>query len=148
MAINPYINFAGNCREAIEFYSKVFNTAPRGTMTFGEMPPDPNRPLPEAAKNLILHSEMVIGGDAVMFSDVPPGMPLTTGNNISLTLVSTNRDDIVNAFNGLKAGGRVTMDLQQTFWTPLYAMVTDKFGIPWQLSLDTGEMPSGGLSNR
>ena len=140
MAINPYINFEGNCREAIGFYSKVFNSQPRGTMTFGEMPPDPNRPLPEAAKNLILHSELVVGDDTLMFSDVPPGMPLTAGNNISLTLVSTNRDDIVNAYNGLKEGGRVTMELQQTFWTPLYAMVTDKFGIPWQLSLDTGQM--------
>lgn len=141
MAINPYLNFAGNCREALEFYARIFKTQPRGTMTFGEMPGDPSRPLPEEAKNLIMHSELVVGGDTLMFSDTPPGMPLTVGNNISLTLVSTNRDEIVNAFNGLKEGGRVTMDLQQTFWTPLYAMLTDKFGVPWQLSLDTGEMP-------
>lgn len=140
MAINPYINFAGNCREAVEFYSNVFGVQPRGTMTFGEMPPDPDRPMPEEAKKLIMHSELPIGGDTLMFSDTFPGMPLTVGNNISLTLVSTNRDDIVKAYNGLKEGGRVTMELQQTFWTPLYAMVTDKFGIPWQLSLDTGEM--------
>jgi PhnB protein len=141
MAINPYINFAGNCREAIEFYAKVFGVQPTGTMTFGEMPEDPNRPLPKEAKNLIMHSELVVGGDTLMFSDTLPGMPLTVGNNISLTLVSKNRDEIVNAFNGLKEGGHVVMDLQQTFWTKLYGMVTDKFGVPWQLSLDSGEMP-------
>ncbi len=139
MAINPYINFPGNCREAIEFYAKVFNTEPRGTMTFGQGPSDPAHPMPEAAKNLIMHSEIEVGGSTLMFSDTFPGMPLTVGNNISLTLVSKDRDELVRAFNGLKEGGRVNMDLQQTFWTPLYGMVTDKFGLPWQMSLDTGE---------
>jgi PhnB protein len=141
MPINPYINFAGNCREAVEYYARVFRTSPAQVMTFGEMPPSPGMPpLPEAAKDLIMHAELSVGGTALMFSDTFPGMPLNTGNNISLTLVTTNRDEIVNAFNMLKEGGQVSMDLQETFWSKLYGMVTDKFGIPWQFSLDSGEM--------
>lgn len=140
MAVNAYINFPGNCREAIEFYAKVFGTQPKGTMTFGQGPNDPAHPLPPAAKDLIMHSELEVGGATLMFSDTYPGMQLTVGNNISLTLVSQNREEIVRVFNGLKEGGRVNMDLQQTFWTPLYGMLTDKFGIPWQVSLDSGEV--------
>jgi PhnB protein len=141
MPINPYINFAGNCREAVNYYADVFETQPIQMQTFGEMPADPNRPLPEQAKNLIMHAELHIAGSSLMFSDTFPGMPLNVGNNISLTVVSTDRDAIVNAFNELKKGGHVSMDLQETFWTKLYGMVTDKFGVPWQFSLDSGEMP-------
>ena len=56
MPINPYLNFAGNCREAVEYYAEVFQTEKPQIMTFGEMPPDPSHPLPEAAKNLVVHA--------------------------------------------------------------------------------------------
>ena len=140
MPINPYINFAGNCREAVNYYAKAFRTQPVQMQTFGEMPADPNRPMPPEAKNLIMHSELRVAGSSLMFSDTFPGMPLSVGNNISLTVVSTDEDEIRNAFSALKDGGHVTMDLQETFWTKLYGMVTDRFGVPWQFSLDTGEM--------
>lgn len=32
------------------------------------------------------------------------------------------------------------MDLQETFWSKCYGLLTDKFGINWQFSLDSGEM--------
>lgn len=140
MPINPYINFPGNCREAVNYYARVFNTQPAQIMTFGEMPGDPSRPLPEEAKNLIMHAELHVAGSSLMFSDTFPGMPLNVGNNISLTVVTKNADEIRNAFNALKEGGQVSMDLQETFWSKLYGMVTDKFGVPWQFSLDSGEM--------
>ena len=139
MPISPYVNFAGNCREAVEYYARAFKTAPPKFMTFGESPSDPNRPLPEAAKNLIMHTALDIGGTPVMFSDVPPGMQLVAGNNISLTFVSMNRDDILSAWKILSEGATVQMDLQETFWSKLYGFLTDKYGIGWQLSLDSGE---------
>ena len=74
-----------------------------------------------------------------MFSDVFPGMELKVGNNVSLTVVSTNRDEILNWFNRLKEGGTVQMDLQETFWSKLYGNLRDKYGIEWQFSLDSGE---------
>jgi PhnB protein len=141
MPLEAYLNFPGNCREAIEYYARVFNVKPVGTMTFGEMPSGPGgQPMPEETKNLILHSVLPIAGSNLMFSDTPPGMPVKTGNNISLTVVTQDQALIVTAFNALKEGGQVQMELQQTFWSKLYGMVTDKFGIPWQFSLDSGEM--------
>ena len=141
MTINPYINFAGTCREAVEYYADVFHTEKPRIMTFGEMPPAPDSgfALPAEAKDLVMHAELVISGTAVMFSDVFPGMELTVGNNVSLVVVSTNRDEILNGFNGLKEGGTVQMDLQETFWSKLYGNLVDKYGISWQLSLDSGE---------
>ncbi len=139
MPINPYLNFAGNCREAVEYYAEVFNAGKPHIQTFGEMPGDPSHPLPEAAKNLVLHARLEIVGTPVMFSDVFPGMQVDAGNNVTLAVVSKNRDEIANAFNRLKEGGTVHMDLQETFFSKLYGNVRDRYGTEWQLNLDSGE---------
>ncbi len=144
MPINPYLNFAGNCREAVEYYVEVFRTEKPRIMTFGEMPPspDPNFAVPEGAKNLIVHAELEICGTAVMFSDVFPGMKVNVGNHVTLALVSRSRDEILNGFNRLKEGGTVQMDLQETFFSKLYGSLVDKYGVLWQFDLDSGEMYS------
>lgn len=134
MAIDVYINFNGNCREAVEFYAEVFAIEKQPIMSYGDAPSNPEFPLKEEDKNLVLHTFLIINGSRVMFSDVPSGMPFTAGNNISLTVMSKNTDDIKAYFNKMKEGGTVDMDLQETFWSKCYGAVTDKFGIPWQFS--------------
>lgn len=136
MAVNAYIYFNGNCREAVEFYAKVFQTEAPRILTFGDTPPNPAYPLPEQAKKLVLHAELRIAGDTVMFSDTFPGNPYNAGNNINLTVLTSNEDLIRSYFNDMKEGGTVTMELQKTFWSKCYGMLTDKFGIGWQFSLD------------
>lgn len=140
MSVDAYLNFNGNCREAVEYYAQVFGTEIPNMMSFGEMPPNPEYPLPEEAKHLIMHSRLNISGSNVMFSDVFPGMPFVVGNNISLTIVSDNMDEIQSAFNKLKDGGTVGMELQETFWSKCYGSLTDKFGIIWQFNLGISEM--------
>ncbi|MBE1555968.1 VOC family protein [Sporosarcina limicola] len=140
MAVDVYLNFNGNCREAVAFYAQVFETEQPQIMTFGETPPNPEYPLPEEAKNLVMHTRLNISGSNVMFSDVFPGMPFTLGNNISLAIVSKDLNEIKAAFNKLKEGGTVVMDLQETFWSKCYGQLTDKFGIQWQLNYDSGDM--------
>ncbi len=140
MSVDVYLNFNGNCREAVEYYEQVFGIEKTYFMTFGEMPPNPEYPLPEEAKNLVMHTRLNISGSNVMFSDVFPGMPFVAGNNISLSLVSQNIDEIKSAFNKLKEGGKVGMELQETFWSKCYGSLTDKLGIEWQFNYDNGEM--------
>lgn len=140
MAIVPYISFKGDCRSAVEFYVEVFGTEKPQIMTYGDTPPDPEFPLPEESKELIMHTMLTINGSPVMFSDTFPGMPFVAGNNISLTLFTKDLDEIKSTFNKLKEGGTVDMDLQETFWSKCYGSLTDKFGIPWQFSHDSGEM--------
>jgi PhnB protein len=140
MSVDVYINFNGNCREAVEFYSQVFGTEKPEIMTFGDAPPDPEFVLPEEAKNLVMHTRLNINGSNVMFSDVFPGMPFVVGNNISLSIVSINMDEVKSLFNKLKENGTVGMELQETFWSKCYGNVTDKFGIEWQFNHDSGEM--------
>ena len=140
MSVDVYLNFNGNCREAAEFYSDVFGTEKPQIMTFGETPPDPSFTLPEEAKNLVMHTRLNISGSNVMFSDIFPGMPFVHGNNVTLSIVTENLDEIKTWFNKLKEGGKVGMDLQETFWSKCYGNLTDKFGIEWQFNYGTGGM--------
>ncbi|MDP4086457.1 MAG: glyoxalase/bleomycin resistance/extradiol dioxygenase family protein [Bacillota bacterium] len=132
MTVNVYVNFNGNCREAVEFYAQVFGSEKPQFMTFGETSPN----LSEEAKSLVLHTQLNITGSTLMFSDCAPGRPLDIGNNISLTVVSKNMDEIKSYFSQLKEDGNVIMELQETFWSKCYGMLTDKFGINWQLSYE------------
>lgn len=139
MPLEAYLNFDGNCREAANFYAQVFDQPAPKIMTFGEGHSPEDQPMPEEVKNRVMHSQIELFGNTLMFSDTFPGQPFIVGNNISLTVVTTDRDAIVKAYDRLKAGGQVVMELQETFWSKLYGMVTDKYGIAWQFSLDSGE---------
>ncbi|WP_075617811.1 VOC family protein [Paenisporosarcina indica] len=134
MALEIYLNFNGNCREAINYYAQVFETETPEIMTFGDAPPHPDHILPEEAKNLVMHSRFEINGSTMMFSDVFPGMPFIVGNNISLAYVNENLEDVTSKFNKLKEDGKVGMELQETFWSKSYGSLTDKFGIEWQFN--------------
>jgi PhnB protein len=131
MAVNAYIYFNGNCREAVEYYAQVFATEKPHIMTFGHSPPNPDYTLPEQAKDLVMHTQLTISGSRVMFSDTFPGTPFVAGNNIMLAIVSADAEQMKTFFNRLKADGTVEMELQETFWSKSYGSLTDKFGIKW-----------------
>jgi len=134
MAVEVYLNFNGNCRQAVEFYSEVFNTEITQMMTFGEVPQNPDYPMPEEAKDMIMHARLIIDGSRVMFSDTFPGSPFIEGNNVSLAFVNKDMDLIQSVYDKLKQDGTVVMELQETFWSKSYGSLKDKFGVEWQIS--------------
>jgi PhnB protein len=136
MPVNVYVYFNGNCRDAVNFYADIFETGEPKIMTFGEVAIDPEFPIPDDAKNLIIHATLNIKGSTVMFSDIFPGTDYRPGNNVNLTVLSKSLDEILGIYNKLKEDGTVDMELQETFFSKYYGSVTDKYGIPWQLSYD------------
>lgn len=132
MAVNAYVNFKGNCREAVDFYADVFHAEKQPITTYGQM--EHGFPMPDSTKNLIMHTTLNISGSTVMFADVPEGMPYTVGNNISLVITGSDISELEAIFNRLKDGGRVTMELQETFWSKRYGFVIDRYGVGWQIS--------------
>mgnify|MGYP005761565093 CR=1 FL=1 len=134
MPIHPYVNFNGTCREAVTFYASVFQTEPPQFMTFGDLPEDADFPLPEKAKHLILHTRLTICGSDVLFSDTFPGNHCTVGSHIGLAVMTDSAEKIKRYFQYLSEDGEVEMELQSTEWSPLYASLTDRFGVAWQLN--------------
>lgn len=131
MALNPYLIFNGNTREVVLFYAKVFGLEEPPFMTFGSVHSDD---IPPEAKDLIMHTYLEIAGGKVMFSDNYPGMPFQEGNNFTLAYISNDEAAIRDAFQKLKEGGSVQMELQETPWSKCYGSLTDKYNIQWQFS--------------
>jgi len=42
-------------------------------------------------------------------------------------------------FAALKEGSKVSMELQETFWSKCFGSLTDKFGIIWNISIECPE---------
>ncbi|MDR3298307.1 MAG: VOC family protein [Candidatus Nomurabacteria bacterium] len=133
MKFELFINFNGNCREAVEFYAQTFNSEVKDLISFGQAPADPNYPIKDSEKDLVMYAEVKIGDKNIMFMDMSSDYPLTVGNNISPTINTEQKDEINRLFDALKEGGKVYMAPQKTFFSAWYAMVEDKFGIIWQL---------------
>jgi PhnB protein len=105
-------------------------------MKFGGMPEDPNFVVPEDMKDLVMHARLNVHGSSVMFSDSMPNAPVTIGKNITLAVVSNDLEKLEKDFNSLAKEGNVTMPLQETFWSPSYGALEDKFGVAWQFSFE------------
>jgi len=133
MQLELIINFNGNCREAVDFYAKVFKSEVNNVMTYGQAPANPDFPVTEADTDKILYSDVQIGGINVMFMDMPADYPLIFGNNINPTVSMSDKAEVERVFNELKEGGEVYMELQATFFSDLYGMVKDPFGVIWQI---------------
>lgn len=130
--LTTYLTFNGNCEEAVNFYQKTLGGECQ-IMHFGDAPANPAFPIPEEVKNLVLHAELRKNGQILRFSDTFPNTPYQAGNNISFTLEFDTKDETKAMFDALSEGGHVEMELQETFFSPLYSKFTDKFGIIWQL---------------
>ncbi len=132
LRLNPYLMMDGNAREAIEFYEKALEAKLVFFETFGESSEN-NEQLPPEAKDRVLHAMMKVGETDLMFSDTFPGSPHSTGNQVTICVSIENKEQTKKIFDALQEGGKVDMELQETFFSPAYAVVTDKFGVTFQL---------------
>ncbi|MCL1800211.1 MAG: VOC family protein [Promicromonosporaceae bacterium] len=136
MMIEMFFNFNGNCREALNFYSQVFQAPVTGLMTYGETPPDSGFQPTAADKELIMYAGIPVGNMTIMFMDNPStDSAVKAGTNISPTISADNTEEVTRLFTELAKGGQVGMPLGKTFFSDWYGMVTDKFGITWQILL-------------
>ena len=132
MNTNLHLGFTGTCDAAFSFYETVFNTKRVMTMTWGDAPPD--MPCPPEARHLVMHTALKLGSITLMGADAPPGRGKPfSGFDISLDM--PDEAEVHRLMAALSEGGSVMMPLAPTFWTPLFGMCTDKFGVSWMLSI-------------
>lgn len=129
----PYLVMDGNAREAIEFYREALNAELLFSQSFGEMPENPEFSLPEDAKERISHATIKVGESDLMLSDTFPGQPHASGNQVTICITTDDAERSRQMFDALKQDGQVTMPLQETFFSPAYGSVVDKFGVCFQI---------------
>jgi PhnB protein len=141
-SINPYLIFNGNCEEAFLFYQSVFGGEFPYIGRFNDMPPAEGNPvLSEEDGNRIMHVTLPISdGYVLMGSDSNSASgEVAFGANVSLSINAKSKEEADKLFNGLSAGGSVTMPMNQTFWGAYFGMFADKFGIHWMVNFDENE---------
>jgi len=132
MKTNLHLGFTGNCDAAFAFYETVFGNRRSMTMKYGDAPA--GVACPEGAEDLVLHTSLQVGSLTLMGADAPPGRGKPfAGYDISLE--DEDQAEMKRLFAALSEGGSVMMPLSKTFWSPLFGMCTDKFGVNWMVSV-------------
>lgn len=137
--VSTYLNFGRNTEEAFNFYKSIFGGefGNDGIARMGDIPQTEGGPaIAESDKNLIMHIELTVLGHTLMGTDAPESMGFSVnfGNNVHINLEPDTRAETEKYFNGLSAGGTVTMPLQEMFWGAYYGSCTDKFGVQWMFN--------------
>ena len=131
MQLNPYLNFNGQCEEALKFYEKVLGGKITFSQTWGDSPMAQH--VPPETHNLILHSTLAVGESTLMGADSPPDRyEQPTGIHITLNFKDTAEGERI--FTALSEGGKIEMPFQPTFWSAGFGMCVDKFSIPWMVN--------------
>lgn len=137
--VQPYLMFGGRCEEALEFYRTALGAQVERMMYFKDSPqPPPPGVLQPGFENKVMHSSFRIGASTIMASDGCGEGATFSGFSLSLIVATVAEAD--RAFAALADGGKVTMPLGQTFFSPRYGMLTDRFGIDWMVIVP-GEQP-------
>jgi PhnB protein len=132
MKVNIYLLFQGQAAEAFRFYERVLGAKVGEVFTFGNSPGADQSPAEWRDK--VMHGTFTVGETALMASDAPP-QHYQTPQGFSVSLSVSDPDEAEKLFNGLSDNARkISMPLQQTFWSPKFGMLVDQFGIPWMVN--------------
>ena len=129
--ISAYLNFNGNCREAMTFYKNCLG----GELSLQTVEGSPMEAgCPAGVKHQILHSSLTKNGLILMGSDMMSPEGLKMGNNISLSLNCSSEEEIKRFYKALSTGGKIIEPLRVQFWGAMFAVFKDKMGITWMLN--------------
>lgn len=138
-ALHPYLNFAGNSREAFEFYGRSLGAIPQ-FVTFGEAGA---LPAEDANADKVMHGSLEVTELIRLYvSDVIEGMSpegFLVGNNVTLSLMGDDETLLRGAYQKLSEGGSITMALEKQMWGDVYGSFTDRFGVVWQVNISVPE---------
>jgi PhnB protein len=130
--VQSYLFFSGRCEEALSFYEDAVSARVTMKMRFSESPdPVPDGMLQAGFEDKIMHASFIVGKMTIMASDGCDEKSKFDGFRLALSVPTAAAAD--SAFNALAEGGKVDMPLMQTFWSPRYGMLTDKFGVGWMV---------------
>lgn len=132
MKLGVYLNFQGQTKEVLAHYARAFNSIPSKLLLYKDAPAGVDH-LTEEQKEYVMHSFIMVGENQVMISDLH--RPLSSGNNMSVVFTSDKEKEVQQAYDVLTEEGTITTALGKSFFSEMFAVVTDKFGVSWLIML-------------
>ena len=128
--LNPYLNFNGNARQALEFYASVFG----GDLNLNTFADLGAKGTPDADK--IMHGQLESdAGYTIMAADIPSDMQYEPMAGCSVSLSGDDADALRGYWQKLSEGGTTTMPMEKQSWGDEFGMCVDKFGVPWLVNI-------------
>jgi PhnB protein len=136
-----HLNFRGHGEAALGFYQSVFG-GHVAAITFADahnVQTEGGLATADEADQIMWGEVRSDGGFHVMVYDVPSALSYDSGDKpvyVSVRGDGESADEITGYWRGLLDGAIVLADLGPAPWgTPLYGMLTDKFGVTWVLDV-------------
>ena len=118
-----HLHFGGRCDEAIKLYERAFGTK----IDFVD----------HDDTGGVIHAEMHIHGQRVMMNDNYGSNGINSDNiTIQMVPIFKTNEQLLRCYEILKCEAIAVSQPEKTFYSPLCAGVTDKFGIKWGLMVD------------
>lgn len=134
MPFHPYLFFGGNCREAFTRYQEIF-----GGELFvmdGKDAPPGEQPIPADKAHYVLHAALQFEGHLLMGSDNPMTENFGPVSGMMVSFSTPDAGEAKRVYDALAEGGTQTQPMIETFFSPAWGMVTDRFGTPWMVGAD------------
>lgn len=132
MTLIPYVHFAGNAEEALNFYKNILDGEILMVSRYGDAP----MPSDEDWKNKLMHARLKFGNSILYVSDGPKNYKSSKDGNIQLSVDVPDENKIEEVFNRMAEGGQVTMPLADQFWGAKFGMLKDKYGVGWMFNCE------------
>ena len=131
VTLNPYLNWRGNARAAMEFYQSIFG-GELTVSTFGEagMEVDPTE------VDQVMHAQLVTeDGLTLMGSDAPMHVEGVEGSAYSVSLSGPDEAVLRGYWDGLDVGATIEQPLTTAPWGDTFGMLKDQYGISWMVNI-------------
>jgi PhnB protein len=133
MQVSFHLVFGGRCEAAFQFYERALGGKIVSILTYGNSPTAEQ--VPPEWRGKIVHASFAVGETVLAGADVlpekyvrPQGFYVLLGVNDAM--------DAERIFSALAENGEVHMAIQKTFWSPRFGVLTDQFGIPWEINCE------------
>jgi PhnB protein len=110
--------FEDNCLNVMEYYKELFR---------GEI-----KNIQKTGDGKCLHAELHLGNGIIHFSDTFG--KTHEGDNVRVNLECESEEEIRRVYHSLSKAGKITAELQDTFWGAIHANLVDQYGIGWLLN--------------
>jgi PhnB protein len=130
MRLNMFLNFGGNCEQALRFYEQHLGGKITMLMRRSEQP---GQPITWPGwENSVQYAYMDLGETQLMASDVPPDrfQPM---RNAYLTLTVDGAAEAERVWALLSDGGQILMRMEETFFATRFGQLRDRFGTLWMI---------------
>ena len=129
MKVQSYLAFDGNCQEALNFYSDLFNADIKNRQTYKDAKID----IPDSFRDKLQHAELNGKGVQFMAYDASPDTPINHGNQIHMSVDADSKSEAENIFETLATKGQIHHNFREREWG-YFGRCTDRFGINWMVN--------------